>query len=379
MLDSASTHVVPVAASRGTLSRLTSLRAFAALAVFLSHLDIRGGTVGPAGPLVAYGYLGVGFFFVLSGFVLTWSYAPGSGVGAFYVRRFARIWPSHAVMLVAALLAPVTIIDASAAQLLPTAALVQTWVPGVLDPYWLNGVSWSLSCEVAFYLVLPLLLPLLLRRGARTRWGLAVGWWAAAGAVTAAVVLMTSGWADAAYTYPPLRFGEFLLGVAAALELRRGRRFHDGELAALALLGVAGVVLTRAHFPVPDAGAALTFLAIVVWAAQRDLNAVGGILTRRSFVYAGEVSFAFYLVHELVLLNVSHITGLHGWAADAVLVPATCLAALALHTVVERPCERRLRALAGQARRAADPSPAGAPGQSPGSGPLGQPLHRSTG
>jgi peptidoglycan/LPS O-acetylase OafA/YrhL len=225
VLDSTSADAVPVAARKATLPRLTSLRAFAALAVFLSHLDIRGGTVGPAGPLVEYGYLGVGFFFVLSGFVLTWSYAPGSGVRAFYLRRFARIWPSHAVMLLVALVAPVTIIDASAAQLLPTAALVQTWVPGVLDPYWLNGVSWSLSCEVAFYLVLPLLLPLMLRRGALLRWGLAVGWWAGAGVITTVVVLTTSGWADAAYTFPPLRFGEFLLGVAAALELRRGRRF----------------------------------------------------------------------------------------------------------------------------------------------------------
>jgi peptidoglycan/LPS O-acetylase OafA/YrhL len=118
------------------------------------------------------------------------------------------------------------------------------------------------------------------------------------------------------------------------------------------------VVLTRGHFPVPDVGAALTFLAIVLWAAQRDLEAVRGVLTRRSFVYAGEVSFAFYLVHELVLLNVSHFTGLQGWAADVVLVPAACLAAVALHTVVERPCERRLRSLTGQARRAADPSTA---------------------
>ena len=227
MLDGAATGSPAAAMSTRTLPRLTSLRAFAALAVFLSHLDIRGGTVGPAGPLVAFGYLGVGFFFVLSGFVLTWSYTPGTGVRAFYLRRFARIWPSHAVMLLLSLLVPVTVVDASARQLLPTAALVQTWAPGLLDPYWLNGVSWSLSCEVAFYLALPLLLAVLPQRGTLARWGLAVGWWAGAGVVTTAVVLQTSGWADAAYTFPPLRFGEFLLGVAAALELRRGRRVPD--------------------------------------------------------------------------------------------------------------------------------------------------------
>ncbi len=356
MLDGAATGSAPVAMSTGTLPRLTSLRAFAALVVFLSHLDIRGGTLGAAGPFVAYGYVGVGFFFVLSGFVLTWSYVPGAPVGAFYLRRFARIWPNHFVMLVVALLVPVTIVDVRAGQLLPTAALLQTWAPASFDPYWLNGVSWSLSCEAAFYLVLPLLLPLLLHRGGLTRWGLAVGWWAAAGIVTTALVLRMSGSADAVYTFPPLRFGEFLLGVAAALELRRGRRAPTAGLAVLAVVGLLVAGLVRDRFPLPDIGAALTFLAVVVWAAQRDLDGADGLLTKRALVFAGEVSFAFYLVHELVLLNVAHVTGLDGWAADVVLVPSAVLAALLLHAVVERPCERRLRALVGRARRAADPS-----------------------
>ena len=86
-----------------------------------------------------------------------------------------------------------------------------------------------------------------------------------------------------------------------------------------------------------------------MWAAQRDLLDEPGVLTTRALVYAGEVSFAFYLVHELVLLNVSAATGLSGWTADLVLVPAACLAAVLLHTGVERPCERRLRALVGPA------------------------------
>ena len=54
------------------LPRLTSLRFFAASGVFMYHLC----RIYPGMPLKAtstVGYVGVAFFFVLSGFVLTWS------------------------------------------------------------------------------------------------------------------------------------------------------------------------------------------------------------------------------------------------------------------------------------------------------------------
>jgi peptidoglycan/LPS O-acetylase OafA/YrhL len=139
--------------------------------------------------------------------------------------------------------------------------------------------------------------------------------------------------------------------------VRRGRRAPTAALLALGVLGMVVASCRVRYFPLPDIGASLAFLALVVWAAQRDLDGRNGVLTRRSLVVAGEISFAFYLVHELVLLNVAHVTGLDGWRANAVMVPAACVAAVLLHRLVERPCERRLRSLQGPPRRAADPSP----------------------
>lgn len=339
------TQTLPAVEAAATrhLRRLTSLRAFAALFVFASHLDLRGGTVGPARVVLEHGYLGVGFFFLLSGFVLAWSFRPGTG--AFYLRRFARIYPSHLVMLVVAALVPVTISAVTPGAVVANAALVQTWLPDRLDPYSLNGVSWSLSCEIAFYAVLPFLLPLLRRCTPVARWALAVGWWGAAAAVITWVAFRSGHDADAAYVFPPLRFGEFLLGVVAAIEVQRGWRLTPRAGLALTVAGLLLVLPGRDHFPATVGGFGLVCLALVVWAAQRDLDGRPGLLTRPWLVYLGEVSFAFYLVHELVLLNVSEATGLTGWTADLVLVPASCLAAWLLHTLVERPCEVRLRRL----------------------------------
>lgn len=49
------------------------------------------------------GHYGVAFFFVLSGFVLTWSAKPTTTMPTFWWRRFARIYPASFVALLLAI------------------------------------------------------------------------------------------------------------------------------------------------------------------------------------------------------------------------------------------------------------------------------------
>jgi peptidoglycan/LPS O-acetylase OafA/YrhL len=86
---------------------LDGWRGIAALLVALFHLNLYSAIY----PLdfIRNGYLFVDFFFVLSGFVITYSYGdrlktPGD-LGAFAVRRFGRLWPLHVVVLLAFLAA----------------------------------------------------------------------------------------------------------------------------------------------------------------------------------------------------------------------------------------------------------------------------------
>src|SRR6266508_2403518 len=93
----------PSAEPRKRLPRvesLTGLRWWAAFFVFCHHMTNLAPL--PIRDFLKYGTSGVTFFFVLSGFVLTWSAQPGTKIRTFYRRRFARIFPLYFLTLVAA-------------------------------------------------------------------------------------------------------------------------------------------------------------------------------------------------------------------------------------------------------------------------------------
>jgi peptidoglycan/LPS O-acetylase OafA/YrhL len=133
-----------------TLDRLTSLRAFAALAVFVFHLD-HDGMWAPFPRLVALGQAGITFFFILSGFVLVWAHPDHDTPFRFYRRRFARVYPSHFVMLLVTVIVPTVAVARGVPEAIVSATLTQGWfAPTENLVYGMNGVSWTLSCEAFF-------------------------------------------------------------------------------------------------------------------------------------------------------------------------------------------------------------------------------------
>ena len=199
-------------ARRADLPALTSLRALAALTVFAFHLG-RWGIVS-TGPL-GYGYAGVTFFFVLSGFVLTWSHNPDRSRRDFYVGRFARVWPSHGVIWVLLLLVPLATRPFTAGQAALNVLLVQAWVPDAA--FHLNGVTWSLSCEASFYLLFPFALDALTRLRLTAAWLVVAGLLSLQGVLTLWVASWPDqgAWATVVFTNPLLRLPEFLVGVCS--------------------------------------------------------------------------------------------------------------------------------------------------------------------
>ena len=321
------------------LPRLTALRAFAALAVLVYHLHEHHVVSLPWG-ISGIGGTGVAFFFVLSGFVLAWGTEPGLRPRTFYRRRFARVYPSDALMLLVAMVLPVVPVDRSVPAAVANALTVQAWSPRDEIAYGMNGVSWSLSCEAFFYLVFPLAALVVWRIPRSAGWSLA-----ACGLVLAAAAyLVRPGIAD---HFPPVRISEFLLGLVAGIAVREGWRPRIPGIVAwgvlLAGLALALLVTVRFRAPMANAVVAAPFLLLILHMAGRDIEGRPGTLHRRAFVFAGEVSFAFYLVHELVIVNLLPL--LPGGALVQVVVMATVavLAAVLLHLLVERPCNRRLR------------------------------------
>jgi peptidoglycan/LPS O-acetylase OafA/YrhL len=89
--------------AHGRFVVLDSWRGIAALLVVLFHGRYQSHIY--AVPLIRHGWLAVDFFFVLSGFVISYAYgrriATGRDLGVFLIRRTGRIWPLHVFMLAA--------------------------------------------------------------------------------------------------------------------------------------------------------------------------------------------------------------------------------------------------------------------------------------
>nr|WP_222936443.1 acyltransferase [Streptomonospora sp. PA3] len=155
---------------RGHIEGLDGIRAIAALMVLVFHVGIETGEAlapGVVGALLATGEMGVPLFFALSGLLLyrPWArsaldQAPAPPVASYLWRRALRVLPPYwIVAAVALLLWSGDHIDA-----------VWPWV-GVLtltfvfdtDPWWVGtgpyglGQMWSLSVEVCFYALLPVI------------------------------------------------------------------------------------------------------------------------------------------------------------------------------------------------------------------------------
>ena len=334
---SASTTSTQSASQPTRLPRLTSLRAFAAFYVFTDHLALFN-ILGHGQLPMRIGFSAVCFFFIISGFVLTWG-ASEMAATSFYRRRLARIYPSYLFVLIVAMLVPVNVgngpVDAKTGAI--TAGLVQSWaIHNPNTPFAVNGVSWSLSCEAFFYLAFPLLVRLFIRLRPMWRWGLALGWWA-----LCSIYVLHGGQHDfpVDYTNPIVRSSEFIVGIVAALEVRRGWRLPPWAAVLIGAGALGGTAVVSKAIPSPNVPMAPLFFVIVIMCAQLDLSRDHGLLRTKWLVYAGEVSYCFYLVQLVIILNLRSAVGTGPWAALALLAVASA-SAVVLHHTIERPCQR---------------------------------------
>jgi peptidoglycan/LPS O-acetylase OafA/YrhL len=359
------------------LPSLTGLRIFGSVAVVVCHVGNGFANDTAINVASAYGFVGVSFFFMLSGFVLTWSCAD-QPAGSFWWKRFSRIWPLQLlVMVFAYAVIPGHERIPGLGGRLAELFLVQAWFPNPSIYAGGNGVTWSLSVEMFFYLVFPAAILLVRRLGGR---GVAV-----TGTVTLAVLLVPPlvlslaglGMSASVYywlffVFPPYRFGEFLLGMLLARALVLGYRVPKPALACVAATaGIAAMTWAMTTFTVHTGNwvarpyvalLLLPFFALLLFAsAVLDLKPGGWWLGSTPFLLLGEWSFALYLVHAPAMV----VTTPWGWwnnpggllgLADFLGFLALALAlAAALHYLVEKPVERRLRRIGVRGPR---PAPA---------------------
>lgn len=350
------------------LDGLTGLRWWAAFVVFGFHMGVLAPLPWPISAVFAQGYYGVTFFFVLSGFVLTWSLTSRVSQSTFYWRRFARIYPLHLVTLLLAI--PVFynlgfghdapwVRQPELGILSLSLVLLQGWflAPAVLFSG--NPAAWTLSCEAFFYALHPYISRFLSPRAIRGALLTAAAFIVLMFVVRSLAVVLPASF-FALMPLPLLRLPEFVLGMAIAWAVRCGWRpwlpvwlglgslaLTIGTIIVLPVLLVgqpALVVIMAFSNEIVAVACALTVLSVAV----RTMNGRSTIFASRVHVRLGEWSFAFYLIHATLIYTVLAIVGYQepswrnlGWFAA--LLAASLVASATLHHGVEKPIERAMR------------------------------------
>lgn len=340
------------------LPSLTSIRWVAVNAVFLAHLEDAFGFRGSDHALWTYfawgAYSCVSLFFILSGFVVTWSHRPDDTARRFWRRRVARIVPSYLVACVAGVLVAEWVgTRAGLSDLLPF-TLLHAWVPDRAIAFGGDAVTWSVSVEVFFYALFPFLVGPVLRL---TRGGKLL---LLAACITLSIlwpVLVHPESQDvtvgfwAIYLNPVARLPEFVAGIAMAGLLREGVRVRI-PLWLAAPVALAALLLSS-HAPVylnPVAITMVPFCLLIFLLGQSDVEGTRNGLRHRWLVTLGSWTFQFFLIHWLVIRVAVHLIGQVYTTLDAILFGAACygismVLAFLVYRLVEVPFEARIRGM----------------------------------
>lgn len=305
------------------------------------------------------GWIGVSFFFVLSGFVITWSARTDDPVGQFLRRRLLKIYPNHIVtwaltiVLFGATVTPVSV-------WLPNLLLLHAWVPRDEVYLGVNGPSWSLCCELLFYVSFSFLIGPIRRIPANRLWAWAFATVLALLVTQLAIEALVPGeplvkaWPISverwwfSYFFPPLRMFEFVLGMLMARILMTGRWIGLGLIPATALM-VAGYLFAM----VVPFQYSLNVATIVPIALLITSFAAADVAGRKTgfggptMNWLGDISFGMYMIHLVLLTAATNwLNGrLLGTPAATALVllafGASVLGGWLLFVCVERPVMRR--------------------------------------
>lgn len=333
------------------IDTLTSLRLIFALLVFLSHLELISDRF--SGYLLTEGYVGVSFFFILSGFIIAYNYLDKLGTYRerrnYYISRIARIYPLHILTTVAAIALYGFSIHSplSWIQLAMSATMTNAYIPRSDFFFAFNAPAWSLCCEQLFYITFPLIIPLLRKQNRMTTL-----------LILAAIAIIIGGaitpeayskgiW----YVNPFTRYPEFIIGILIFLVYRRIKGYSIGkgpgtfiEIASVAmfmLFYVCGEEIPKVYrysiyYWIPISAIILSF--------SLQKGALSGILSRKIFLIGGEISYGIYLIQLLVINSIcTYCKGTDGIIAAAIAFAATIIISYISHRYYEIPMNRRVK------------------------------------
>jgi peptidoglycan/LPS O-acetylase OafA/YrhL len=356
------------AAARAPLPILTSLRFFAAAEVVVFHEVYAESKLQNSvfflRDLASAGSEAVTFFFVLSGFILTYVYSGPLEHGRiqvtsreFWKARLARILPAYFLALLVALphffytafISKITTIPDFALGFVLVPLLLQAWWPPAAMAW--NTPAWSLSVELFFYACFPVLVFAAWRLSRDYFVYLAYGFVLAVAALRFYFLSTESGFDSPERNFfmffPLFHLPQFIFGMAL------GRLFLFGPAAsrkihtAMFCVGIIGLILIfggRSLLPVwTRVDPTLVLLYGLVIFGGAGAGSVLKVLELPPFILLGEASYSIYLLHMPVgwwwiwLMEGFALPGLVSFLMYAAIVIG---ASIASFLYVEKPLRR---------------------------------------
>jgi peptidoglycan/LPS O-acetylase OafA/YrhL len=282
---------------RPQLPSLTSARFIAAVFVVIFHYSLHGPAIFPSA-LADFGYEPVTFFFILSGFVLTYGHAREDGslnltATTFWSARIRRLVPAYLLALLIAtpfMLAGLRKTGFDFGLILVPPMLQSWWPPAAL--LW-NSPAWSLSNEAFFYLLFPLLWPLVYRLPMIAAISVAVG-----ALVLSSVVKQFGSHHFSAY-FPLLNLPQFFLGIVLAkIFFRCGVLKNSGVLLLASAVMLIALLGLRQRFEwLSDPLVLCSLFALMIYVLIDD-----SLLRSPALARLGDASYALYILHYPIWL-----------------------------------------------------------------------------
>jgi len=319
------------------------LRAIAVLAVLLFHFDMPG---------FAGGYLGVDIFFVISGYLISLHINRDVAKKrfsflSFYARRFRRLAPALATMLLitavaAAIILPKSLLSDFNGSLIASAAYVSNVYFFTEANYFdldnaLKPVlhTWSLGVEEQFYLLWPLMLVLSWGRGQ----GLFISVAGLASLIAAELFFHVS--ASATFYLLPFRIFEFAIGASVLhVTLPRLSSAVRAAILAIALVIIIGsLMIINESVRTPGlVNLPLCMSVAAIIAMHHPVMNQRNIVTA-SLAHVGVISYSAYLVHwPLVVFYKIYQPGEIAVGLIPVFIVLSLVMAEGLYRFVEKPC-----------------------------------------
>ena len=305
------------------LDQITFTRFIAALTVIYFHY---GQNVFPANIPFLYenvtaGPIAVGYFYVLSGFIMAIAYYqpdPAKQVPLskkkYWVARFARIYPVYLLALLIIVAAKIKSLPDFWDALILHLLLLQSWIPGY--PITLNTPGWSLSVEAFFYFCFPFLLLWVYKKGMRS-----LNWFTLFLWLATQIVLLSLLNSDAykpksllhdfIYYNPVMHINAFIMGLVCGIYFKKqaipNLQKNNGMWLAISFALIFTLIWARPHLETilgirlayTNGLIAPAFLWFIVLLGKNQ-GMIARLFSLPVLVLLGEASYSLYILQKPV-------------------------------------------------------------------------------